>query len=261
VIRQLSPASKIHHEHLVIHHSPYPGEPVISVELTGNAGKLLKWLGLEYGRWQDGFATQVEYQQWLAGMCVKGDEWKIGDGMRETRIALGWARLVDQVTPIKDTAGHQKERIQKLEDFRTWLRSIQYSSLVQNLDSVATSIRTTTTLPVVTHKRIIIRTEVTIDINLLTGETTQEGSTTTIIHPPDKTDQLTIDSRPLDEYAIETLRYFGRLEEYESILAERRIEVAVKVENRKRKEQNREFGLVHDSRAVRDIKRAEGRWT
>jgi len=113
----------------------------------------------------------------------------------------------------------------------------------------------------VTHKRIIVRTEVTFDINLQTGETTQEGSTTTIIHPPEKTEQLSIEPRALDEYAVETLRYFGKWEEYERILAERRIEVAVKVENRKRKEQNREFGVVHDSRAARDIKRAEGRWT
>jgi hypothetical protein len=261
VLKQLSPTFKIHHEHLVVHHSPYPGEPVISVELTSSAGKLLQWLGLEYGRWQNGFDTQAEYQQWLAGMLSNGEEWELDESMRESRIVLGWARLVNQVTPIKDTAGHQKERIQKLEDFRDWLRSIKYSSLVRRSDAVTTSKQTPAEPPAVTHKQIIVRTEVTLEINLQTGETTQENSTTTIIHPPDKTDQLRIDPRPLDEYAIETLRYFGKLEEYERILAERRIEVEVKVENRKRKEQNREFGLVHDSRAARDVKRAEGRWT
>jgi hypothetical protein len=261
VLKQLSPAFKIHHEHLVVHHSPYPGEPVISVALASSADELLEWLGLEYGRWQNGFATQMEYQQWLAGMLAKGEEWELDESMRESRIVSGWARLVNQVTPIKDTAGHQKERIQKLEDFRTWLRSIKYSSLVQNPNSVAISKQTPADPPVVTHKQIIVRTEVTLLINLQTGESTQEGSTTTIIHPPDKTEQLSIDPRPLDEYAIETLRYFGKLEEYQSILAGRRSEVAVKVENRKRKEQNREFGLVHDIRAARDVKRAEGRWT
>jgi len=174
---------------------------------------------------------------------------------------LGWARLVDQLGPIKDTFGHQKARIQKLEDFRTWLRSIKYSSLVAHPESKEVTSNQTIILPAVTHKRIIVRTEVTFDINLQTGETTQEGSTTTIIHPPEKTEQLSIEPRALDEYAVETLRYFGKWEEYERILAERRIEVAVKVENRKRKEQNREFGVVHDSRAARDIKRAEGRWT
>jgi hypothetical protein len=231
--------------------------------LTSSAGKLLQWLGLEYGRWQNGFDTQAEYQQWLAGMLSKGKEWELDESMRESRIVSGWARLVNQVTPIKDTAGHQKERIQKLEDFRTWLRSIKYSSLVQPPDSVATSNQTPADPPVVTHKQIIVRTEVTLAINLQTGETTQEGSTTTTITHPhtEKTDTLSIDPRPLDEYATETLRYFGKLEEYERILEERGIEVAVKVENRKRKEQNREFGLVHDSRAARDVKRAEGRWT
>jgi hypothetical protein len=246
---------------MVIHHTPYPGEPVISLELTGSAEKLLEWLGLDYERWKEGFDTQKGYQRWLAGISQNGNDWELDKGIRESRIVSGWARLVDQVTAIKDTAGHQKERIQKLEDSRTWLRSIKYSSLVQNPNSVATSKQTPADPPVVTHKRIIIRTEVTLAINLLTGETTQENSTTTIIHPPYKTDQLSIEPRPLDEYAIETLRYFGKLKEYERILAERRIEVAVKVENRKRKEQNRDFGLVHDSRAARDIKRAEGRWT
>jgi hypothetical protein len=246
---------------MVIHHTPYPGEPVISLELTGSAEELLEWLGLDYERWKVGFEAQEGYQQWLAGISQKGNDWELEKEIRESRVALGWARLVDQLGPIKDTFGHQKARIQKLEDFRTWLRSINYSSLVQSPDSVATSNQTPADPPVVTHKRMIIRTEVTLDINAQTGETTQEGSTTTIIHPPDKTEQLSIDPRPLDEYATETLRYFGKLEQYERILAERRIEVAVKVENRKRKEQNREFGLVHESRAARDIKRAEGRWT
>jgi len=262
VIKQLSPSFKIHHEHLVIHHSPYPGEPGISVELTGNANKLLEWLGLDYDRWQRGFAAQADYQQWLAGMSQKADDWELDEKMRGSRIALGWARLVDQVTAIKDTAGHQKERIQKLEDFREWLRSIKYSELVKTPDhEEVTSNQATTELPVATHKRIVIRTEVTLDINLITGETTQEGSTTTIIQPhTEKTNKLTIHPRALDDYAIETLRYFGKLEAYERILAERRIEVEVKVENRKRKEQNREFGLDHDSKAARDVKRAEGRW-
>jgi hypothetical protein len=246
---------------MVIHYTPYPGEPVISLELTSHADELLEWLGLDYERWKDGFDTQDGYQRWLAGISQNDDDWDLREGMRESRVALGWARLVDQLGPIKDTFGHQKARIQKLEDFRNWLRSINYSSIVQPPGSVATSKQTPADPPVVTHKRIIIRTEVTLAINLLTGETTQEGSTTTIIHPPDKTDPLSIEPRPLDEYAIETLRYFGKLEEYQSILAGRRSEVAVKVENRKRKEQNREFGLVHDSRAARDVKRAEGRWT
>ena len=193
---------------------------------------------------------------------MKGDEWELDEGMRESRIALGWARLVDQMTPIKDTAGHQKERIQKMEDFRTWLRSIKYSALIQDPDHKEVTSKTMATLPAVAHKRITIRTEVTLDVNLLTGETIQEGSTTTTINQPaEKSETLSIHPRALDKYAIETLRYFGKLEEYECILAERKVEVAVKVENRKRKEQNREFGLVHDSRAARDVKRAEGRWT
>lgn len=183
--------------------------------------------------------------------------------MRGSRIALGWARLVEQVTAIKDTAGHQKERIQKLEDFRDWLRRINYSELVKTPDhEEVTSSQATTELPVATHKRFVIRTEVTLDINLLTGDTIQEGSTTSIIQPhTEKTNVLSIHPRALDGYAIETLRYFCKLEEYERILAERRIEVEIKVENRKRKEQNREFGLIHDSKAARDVKRAEGRWT
>jgi hypothetical protein len=246
---------------MVIHHTPYPGEPVISLELTGSAEELLEWLGLDYARWKVGFEAQEGYQRWLAGISQKGNNWALHEGIGGSRAALGWARLVNQPGPIKDTFGHQKARIQKLEDFRTWLRSINYSSLVQPPDLVTTLKQTPADPPAVTHKQIIVRTEVTLAINLLTGETTQEGSTTTIIHPPDQPDRLSIDPRPLDEYAIETLRYFGKLEEYERILAERRTEVAVKVENRKRKEQNREFGLVHDSRAARDIKRAEGRWT
>ena len=247
---------------MVIHHTPYPGEPVISLELTSYADELLEWLGLDYERWKEGFDTQDGYQQWLAGISQYGDGWELREGIRESRVALGWARLVDQLGPIKDTFGHQKSRIQKLEDFRTWLRSIKYSSLVQNPGPVATSKQTPADPPVVTHKRIIIRTEVTLDIHLQTGEMTQVGSSTTTVNQPHtmEKDTLSIDPRPLDKYAIETLRYFGKIEEYERILAERRIEVAVKVENRKRKEQNREFGLVHDSRAARDIKRAEGRW-
>ena len=195
-------------------------------------------------------------------MSHKGDDWESDENRRGSRIALGWARLVDQMTGIKDTAGHQKERIQKLEDFRDWLRSIKYSELVKNSDhKEVTPNQATTELPVATHKRIVIRTEVTLDMNLLTGETTQEGSITTVMQPhTGRTDRLTIHPRALDGYAIETLRYFGKLEEYERILAERRIEVEVKVENRIRKEQNREFGLVHDSKAARDVKRAEGRW-
>jgi hypothetical protein len=219
---------------------------------------------LDYSRWQQGFETQGEYLRWLAGVSKSGDEWGSEEGMRESRIALGWARLVEQTTPVKDTAGHQKERIQKLEDFRTWLRSINYTSLIRNPESKeVASNQATTDLPIVTHKRITIRTEVTLDVNLSTGETTQEGISSTTINATsfEKADILSINPRPLDEYAIETLRYFGKLEEYERILAERRIEVAVKVENRKRKEQNRTFGLVHDSRAARDVKRAEGRWT
>ena len=178
---------------MVIHHTPYPGEPVISLELTGSAEKLLEWLGLDYERWKVGFEAQEGYQRWLAGISQNGDDWELREGIRESRVALGWARLVDQLGPIKDTFGHQKARIQKLEDFRTWLRSIKYSSLVHNSDSVATSKQTPADPPVVTHKQIIVRTEVTLAINLLTGETTQEGSTTTTIHPPEKTDQLSID--------------------------------------------------------------------
>ena len=233
------------------------------MELTGSAEELLQWLGLDYERWKEGFDTQDGYQQWLAGMLQNGDSWELREGIEESRVAMGWARLVDQPGPIKDTFGHQKARIQKLEDFRTWLKSIDYSTLVGHSGlMMSTSNEATVDLPVVTHKRIIVRTEVTLEINNQTGETTQEGSTmTTINQPADKSETLSIHPRALDEYAIETLRYFGKLEEYERILGERRIEVAVKVENRKRKEQNREFGLVHDSRAARDVKRAEGRWT
>jgi len=246
---------------MVIHHTPYPGEPVISLELTSYADELLEWLGLDYERWKEGFDTQDGYQQWLAGISQYGDGWELREGIRESKVALGWARLIDQLGPIKDTFGHQKARIQKLEDFRTWLRSINYSSLVAHPESKEVTSNQTIILPAVTHKRIIVRTEVTLNTNLQTGETTQETSTTTIIHPPERAEQLSIEPRALDGYAVETLRYFGKWKEYERILAERRIEVAVKVENRKRKEQNREFGLVHDSRAAREVKKAEGRWT
>jgi len=262
VIKQLSPLFKIHHEHMVIHHTPYPGEPVISLELTGSAEELRQWLGLEYERWKEGFDTQEAYQRWLAGICQTESHWYLKEGIRESRVAMGWARLVDQLGPIKDTFGHQKARIQKLEDFRDWLRSIKYSSLVRYPKSEEVASDRKADLPVVTHKRVLIRTEVTLDINLITGETTQESSKATITRPhTEKKDTLTGQPRTLDGYAIETLRYFGKLEEYERILAERRIEVEVKVENRIRKEQNREFGLVHDSKAARDVKKAEGRWT
>jgi hypothetical protein len=104
---------------MVIHHTPYPGEPVISLELMGSAEELLEWLGLDYERWKVGFEAQEGYQQWLAGISQKGNDWELEKGIRESRVALGWARLVDQLGPIKDTFGHQKARIQKLEDFRT----------------------------------------------------------------------------------------------------------------------------------------------
>jgi hypothetical protein len=265
VIKQLSPSLKIHHEHLVVHHSVYPGEPVISIELTGNAAKLLEWLGLDYQRWKQGFDSQDEYHQWLAGISAPGWEWEVTEGMKGSRIALGWARLVDQTMPVKDTAGHQKERIQKLEDFRTWLKGIGYSSYVKRPKSDIPPSPQVVTLPTATHKRIIVRTDVTFDVNILTGEMVQQGSSITTLDPApparDRPTQLDIEPRPLDVYAIETLRYFGKLEEYFQIVAERKVDMGIKVENKKRKEQNRNFALVNDSKAARDIKKAEGRWT
>ena len=65
----------------------------------------------------------------------------------------------------------------------------------------------------------------------------------------------------MDEYGIKVLEYFGKLEKFNQIVAERKMEMIGKVEDRKRKLQNREFALVNDSKEARDIKKAEGRWT
>jgi len=264
IIRHLSPSLKIHHEHLVVSHSPYMGEPVIHLELTPSVNKLLDWLGLDYGRWKAGFATQAKYQKWLAGLSEEvGKEEEVAPGMESSRVRIGWMGLISQVGPIKDSAGHQKERIQKLEDFRIWLRGIGYSD---SKDDVRKMIEgQSEALETATSKRVIIRTDVILNINSVTSETTQEGPSVTTIHPlsstNDESDRFNTEPRPLDEYGIKVLECFWKLEEFNQIVAERKVEMIGKVENRKRKLQNREFALMNDSKVARDIKRSEGRWT
>jgi hypothetical protein len=190
-----------------------------------------------------------------------GQEEQVAKGMEESRVRMGWMGLVDQVGPIKDSAGHQKERIQKLEDFRTWLRAIGYSASKDGLRDVKSG---SEGLGTPAFKRIMIRTDVILNIDSQTSETTQEGPSITIIHPlsnvNDDSDRFNTEARPLDEYGMKVLEYFGKLEEFNRIVAERKVEMVVKVENRKRKLQNREFALVNDSKLARDTKRAEGRW-
>jgi hypothetical protein len=230
--------------------------------LTGNAALLLKWLGLDYERWKKGFATQDGYQRWLAGLSEEvGKENEVAENMRDSRVRLGWARLIEQKGPVKDTSGHQKERIEKLEDFMDWLRRIGYSSGIGHAPNRGKPLE-------VARKRYIIRTDVSVTIDPTTGEITQDGTTTTTIHQPDhvrynrsRSDELSVDPIPLDDYAIQILEYFGKSEMYELQLEERRSEMMVKVENRRRKLQNREFAMVNDSKTARDIKRAQGRWT
>jgi hypothetical protein len=231
--------------------------------LTPSADKLLEWLGLDYERWKQGFATQAEYQRWLAGLSEEvGREAEVAKGMEESRVRMGWMGLVNQVGPIKDSAGHQKERIQKLEDFRTWLRGIGYSDSKDGLRDIKSGSEGPDNVAL---KRIMVRTDVILNINSQTSETIQEGPSITTIHPlsnaNDESDRFNTEPRPLDGYGIKVLEYFGKLEEFDRIVEERKVEMVVKVENRKRKLQNREFALVNDSKWARDIKRAEGRWT
>jgi len=238
---------------------------VISVELTGCAAKFLEWLGLDYEVWNKGFDTQATYQQWLAGISAPDGVCEIKEEMKGSRVVLGWTRLVDQTTPIHDTAGHQKERIQKLEDFRIWLRGFGYSSYIRPIEVGILHSPQIPSTPAATQRRITIRTDITIDINTQTGEATQVGLSSTTIRRDacanNSNIETSIDPRPLDVYAVEALRYFGKTEDYERILAERKVEWGIKVENKKRKEQNRRFALVNDTKAAREIKKAEGRWT
>jgi hypothetical protein len=148
-----------------------------------------------------------------------------------------------------------------LENFIGWLRSIGYSSGIANAPESKKPLEAA-------RKRCIIRTDVSVTIDPTTGEITQDGTTTTTIHRPDqvkynrsRSDELSVDPISLDDYAIQILEYFGKREVYELQLEERRSEMVVKVENRRRILQNRDFAMVNDSKTARDIKRAEGRWT
>jgi hypothetical protein len=271
-LKQLSPAFKVHHEHLALRHSPYPGEPAIEIELINDPQVLLSWLGLDHERWKNGFATQHEYQIWLAGLPDWGGPVpRIKIDEMEKPVVMGWMRMLNQTGPIKDTAGHQKERIQRLEDFREWLRLIRYGW--EDLGA-ATSIAAVTPLParMAVTKRYIISTitKITLRIDDETHEAVQESVETETTTSEVSDTQAESDTRasdhwsdepiPLDEYATKALDHFGQREVYERALEVMKKAMKVKNENKRRKKQNRDFAQIHDSKASRDDKKALGKW-
>jgi hypothetical protein len=273
VVKQLSPAFKIHHEHLALRHSPYPGEPVIAIEITNDARDLLDWLGLDYDQWKKGFSTQHEYQVWLAGLPEDTHSNQTDSSLKldESRpVIQGWKSLVKQTTPIKDTSGHQKERIQKLEDFRDWLRSIHYAADRHPTNSDTASDALKLELP---SRCIAITTttKTTFRVDPKTLETvlekTESQSTTAEAPIPQNTgtiteidDQWSNDPIPLDYHAISVLERFGKNESYEEALEARKREMTVKLEHKRRKQQNRDFAQKYDNKDSREAIKVAGRW-
>lgn len=246
---------------------------MIAIEITNDARHLLDWLGLDYGQWKKGFGTQHEYQVWLAGLPedTLSDRADLELDSDECKpIIQGWRSLVKQATPIKDTSGHQKERIQKLEDFRDWLRSIKYGSddHPTNSDPATDALKLEPPLRRIT---ITTTTKTTFRVDSKTLETvletTESQSTTAETSIPQHTgtstgliDQWSNNPMPLDNYAISVLERFGKKGLYEEPLEVRKREMTVKLEHKRRKQQNRDFAQKYDNKDSREVMKVAGRW-
>jgi hypothetical protein len=73
-------------------------------------------------------------------------------------------------------------------------------------------------------------------------------------------DQWSNNPIPLDDYVISVLERFGKKGLYEEALEARRTEMKVKLEHKRRKQQNRDFAQKYDNKDSREVMKVAGRW-
>ena len=269
-VRCLSPVLVIHHEHIVIRHCAFPGLAPIEIELTADASEFLNWIGLDYGRWLDGFDKQTDYYHWVGGVGQALDQ--AISAQDETLIHRAWGKFVasgDDIPRVKTR--HQPARRLEMERFREWLRAIYLNSddkseVTQIQPSKPTSHET---LSVTTFT---IMTKTTISVDHRTGKTTKLSEATKIENQETRSSQLpgpdphlnpkpSLNPRcpiPLDNSALQALDYFGQKDMYEKAVANQSEEAIRLYERQRRRTQNREFSNKHEDPAARAEKAMMG---
>lgn len=131
-----------------------------------------------------------------------------------------------------------------------------------DLRSVSTRPGTSGTAPTTTAFTVITRTSFRVDH--ATGKTTELSADTKIEdHVPqsDEKSNPALDPKcpiPLDDFAVQALRHFGKKEEYDQQVMNQSGEANRLYERQRRRAQNREFSNKHEDPAARTGKAMVG---
>ena len=260
---------------LIIRHAAYPGIPGIDVLLTPSATSLCSYLGLSQERWSKGFGSEKEVWEWLAdvkegGMLEvaykrmvrpravrqKGHKKKMGalDGfvafLRGTKWGEGWDADMDMPAPesrvsamiLGGDGGDEKRPETPLDQIRSiptlaGLASLADTSLPPLSPSgTATSIASSGPL--------------TPSTSMTNGQDQPEAT-----HPDSPT--------PLDPRALAALHLWGKQDEYDAELKERKGKAAylyerqmerVKRRERARGMEFRKMGLQEEGQGEESLK-------
>lgn len=136
-LRRMSSSFTIHTDRFVVRYPPYHGLPAVEVDLTHDPVQFMEWAGLDHARWQQGFATERDFWQWLACLpdnvesLTADEQAEKKDELFKKRFAQGWKRLAKQKQGQKDNTkmpkGHSKARVEVMERFRAYIKSTLYA--------------------------------------------------------------------------------------------------------------------------------------
>lgn len=224
-LRRMSSSFTIHTDRFVVRYSPFHGLKAVEVDLTDDPDQFMEWAGLDPKRFQQGFKTERDFWRWLA--CLQDDiesstveeQMKKKGEIFEKRFAQGWKKLArqrpGQADDTKMPKGHSKARAEVMKRFRNYVKSTIYAD-------------TPVPEPIDGSK-----------IDKLVGEAEmlrlEEPS-------PTDTQPLVLDPqkpRELSDRAQDALKYFGKVQSWHGMLAERQVEAAELAERQQRRFTNR----------------------
>lgn len=234
---------------LIIRHPAFFSLPGLDVRLTSSAEELCEYLGLDYARWQEGFDTELDVWQWLTTVEEGG------------KLEGAYRRMV-RPKAVRQ-AGH-KSKLGALDSFVAFLRTTRHGDgwdwetgtriKVKEPEKEGEGGEPVT--PSITEEAstevVVTETAPTEDASTLTTSSPSEStplSTSPPLTPVPELPRTNVDSLdperplPLDIRATAALERWGKLEEYEALITERRVAALILWSQQQRRIINKQKAL------------------